>query len=276
MAKPFDAEAFKNRLRTSWVGSEFICLEKISSTNTFLKECAISDFIHGMIVLADHQSDGRGQYEKKWEAAPYQNLTFSIGFKPPSGNRLSLLTLACASAVAGVLEQYTDKTVKIKWPNDLMVDGKKIGGVLTESKFCGIKPERVIIGMGVNIFQKRFRNSWNQKATCLQSLSDRQLSREQILSEFLLNIEKTYLQWHKYDLALLRSINSRLRGYGEWVRLSVYHELQDEEYKFIGVSDQGELLMLNRQLDVNKFTYEQVRIITVEQRVSETDQSLSA
>jgi len=276
VAQSFDAEYFKNRLRTSWVGSEFICIKKIHSTNSFLKECPLTEFVHGMVVLAEQQTDGRGQYEKKWESAPYQNLTFTIGFKPPIGTRLALLTLGCAWAVAEALDIYTDKTVKIKWPNDLLVDGKKIGGLLTESKFCGSKPERVIIGIGLNIFQKKFSKNLAHKAVCLESISNKKISRELILRDCLFNVEKAYHQWHKHDLNLLKSINSRLVGYGEWVRLSVYRELQDEEYKFIGVSDQGELLMLNRQLDVNKFSYEQVRIITGKQRVSKTDQSISA
>ena len=276
MSQHFDVEYFKNLLRTTWIGSEFVYIEKINSTNTYLKDLPFSELIHGMVVLTDYQFDGRGQYEKKWEAAPFKNLTFTIGFKPPDGSRLPLLTLGCACAISKVLERYTGQRVHIKWPNDLLIGGKKIGGLLTESKICGSKPERVLIGIGINIFQKRFRKELDGIALSLDSVSRFPVSREKILSECLLEIEQSYRQWHKMDVDLQRSINERLIGYGDWVWLRIYENLQKEKYKFIGVSENGELLMLNQQLDVNKFSYEQIRIITGDQGISETDKSLSA
>jgi BirA family biotin operon repressor/biotin-[acetyl-CoA-carboxylase] ligase len=87
------------------------------------------------------------------------------------------------------------------------------------------------------------------------------VSREKILSEILLHIEQSYIKWHKRETELQRSINSKLIGYGKWVHLLVNGEKRSETYKCLGVGEDGELLMLNQQLDVNTFRHEQVRII---------------
>lgn len=268
MTRPFDVKLFKDLLRTTWVGSEFIYIEKVDSTNSFLKTVPTHDFVHGTIVLTDHQKKGRGQYEKTWEAAPFHNLTFTIGYRPPTGERISLLTLATATAIANVLQEYVDDNVRIKWPNDLYVGKRKIGGILTECIFNGQKPERVIIGAGVNVYQKSFSSNLQQKAVSLCELTKKELSREVLLSQILSEAEQIYHRWHKFDVGLQREINQKLIGYGEWVDIAIYDKIQDHKFKFIGISDKGELLMLNEQLDVNKFSYEQIRIIPTGNSVS--------
>ncbi len=276
MIRPFDVNLFKNLLRTTWVGSEFIYIDKVDSTNSFLKTIPSENFVHGTIVLTDHQKKGRGQYEKNWEAAPYQNLTFTFGFRPPSGNRLSLLTLATATAIAKVIQQYTADKILIKWPNDLIVNGKKIGGILTECIFNGPKPDRVIIGAGINIFQEEYSNKIKNKTISLCDITNREISKEILLSQILSETELNYHRWHKYEIDLQREINQNLIGYGEWVDITIYDKMQDQKFKFIGISDKGELLMLNEQLDVNKFSYEQIRIFPAGNRLSKASRNISA
>jgi BirA family transcriptional regulator, biotin operon repressor / biotin---[acetyl-CoA-carboxylase] ligase len=276
MANRFDADECKNRLRTTWLGSEFIYIKEVGSTNTYLKKIPSGKLTHGTVVITDHQKKGRGQYERKWEAAPFQNLTFTVAFRPPKGDRLALLTLACASAIAGVLETYTDEAIQIKWPNDILVQNRKIGGLLTECVFNGPKPDRVLTGIGLNVYQQNFGKDPGDAAVSLASISNKVLSREKLLSEILLELELIYHRWHKFDDELQREINQRLIGYGEWVRISVYQKMTDEKFKFIGVNEKGELLMLNEQLDVNKFSYEQIRIITGNESISESKQDLPA
>jgi BirA family transcriptional regulator, biotin operon repressor / biotin---[acetyl-CoA-carboxylase] ligase len=276
MATRFDVDQCKNRLRTTWLGSEFIYIKEVDSTNTWLKRIPSGELIHGTVAITDHQTKGRGQYERSWEAAPFQNLTFTIAFRPPKGERLSLLTLACASAIAQVLERYTNEKVLVKWPNDILVRNKKIGGLLTECIFNGPKPDRVLIGIGLNIFQKQFGKEIHNSAVSLSSISSQSVTREQLLGEILSQIELIYHRWHRFDEDLQREINHRLIGYGEWVQISVYDKLTDEKFKFIGVNEKGELLMLNEQLDVNKFSYEQIRIIAGNESIPKAEKGLSA
>lgn len=269
MPEKFDVEYFKNQLRTTWLGSEFIYLSKVDSTSTYLKRIPSPDLVHGSVVITDHQMKGRGQYERKWEAEPGRNLTFTIGLRPPSAERLTLLTLACGYAIALVLEEYIPGEVSIKWPNDLYIGDKKIGGLLTECTFFGSKPDRVLIGIGLNTGQNHFSDDVKEKAISLADIADRAFSREQLLCRFLEKTELFYQQWHKHNTELQKQISQKMIGYGEWVRVRINGELRDEKYKFLGVNEKGELLLLNRELDVNTFSYEQIRIITARQGVPE-------
>lgn len=269
MCKPFHVDVFKENLMSEWMGKDFIYKKEVDSTNLILKSVPSEKLNQGTTLLADYQAKGRGQYEKKWNSDPFRDLTFTIALKPKSGTRYTLLTLGCAKALADVLQKYTDETIRIKWPNDLMVRDKKIGGILTESIFMGNKPDRVLIGIGLNIYQKKFHASLSNIAVSLQQIAHKPITREILLCECLKEIEEVYHQWVMSDPNLLVDIHKILIGYGEWVKLSIYNNIQPDKYKFIGISNKGELLMLNEQLDVNKFSYEQVRIIPCKQPVPE-------
>lgn len=271
MPDKFDVDHFRHILQTSWVGSEFIYLEKTDSTNSYLKEIPSSDLIHGTVVLADHQVKGRGQYERKWEAEPYKNLTFTIAFRPKVSERLNLLSLSVAYSITRTLETYILKSIRLKWPNDILVGEKKLGGLLTECTFNGSKPDRVLIGLGLNIAQKKFSNGVKNSAISFNQVSDNEMRREDLLNEILLGIENTYHRWHKKDESLRQDISKKLLGYGEWSRVSINGIIPNQKFKLIGINSNGELMMLNEQLDVNTFTYEQVRIITGNQGVSTTE-----
>lgn len=267
MSVPFDPDIFEKNLKTDWIGRNFIYQKQLDSTNLFLKKVPSEDLRPGTVLLADYQTHGRGQYEKEWISNRYENLTFTIAVRPTISSKYSLLTLCCALAIADVFEEYTSEKVNLKWPNDLLVSGKKIGGILTEAIFLGNKPDRVLIGAGLNIHQQEFGETAGSDIISLCQITDHHISREKLLCECLKKIEHSYDLWENSDNNQLIQISKRLIGYGEWVNLSVYNKLLPEKYKFIGVSNKGELLMLDEQLDVHKFSYEQVRIFPVKQRV---------
>jgi BirA family transcriptional regulator, biotin operon repressor / biotin---[acetyl-CoA-carboxylase] ligase len=262
MENLFDVEFFNNQLRTTWVGSEFIHIKKVDSTNSWLKKIPSKKLVHGTVVNTDHQVNGRGQYERNWHAAPGKNLTFTIGLRPPGADRLTLLTMASAYALSTIIEQYTEHTVKIKWPNDVMIDGKKVGGILTECIFLGSKPDRVLIGIGLNIAESNFQSDLAGSAISLKDVSKVKIRKEKLLCECLSAFEQCYHKWHKHDNELHQSISQKMIGYGEWVRLKVDHKFKEGKYKFLGINEKGELLVLNEELDVNTFSHEQVRIVT--------------
>lgn len=273
MSKKFDVDRFRHILRTSWLGCEFIYLEKTDSTNSYLKEFPSSELVHGTVVLADHQLKGRGQYERKWEAEPYKNLTFTVALRPNTSERLNLLSIAVAYSITITLEEYIKSKVCLKWPNDILVDGKKLGGLLTECTFNGSRTDRVLIGFGLNVAQNHFSNGVKETAVSFNDVSDISVSREELLNQILLGIENVYHRWHKQDETLKKDISNKLLGYGEWVEVSINGVIPNQKFKFIGINSKGELMMLNEQLDVNTFTYEQVRIITGNQGVSASETS---
>lgn len=263
MSKPFHVDEFKKNSLTEWMGRDFIYLREVKSTNSYLKRLPADQFSHGTVLLADNQTAGRGQYEKSWISDPFKNLTFTIALKPEINSSLTLLTLGCASAVSDVLQRYCHEPIQIKWPNDIFVDGMKMGGILTESVFMGSRIERVLIGIGINIHQNEIIQLNSYHSCSLADLSQTKITREGLLNECLQEIELMYDYWLQSNPVMIKSIHSRLIGYGEWVKLQVYDELLSGTYKCIGVNEKGELLMLNEQLDVDKFSYEQVRIVPI-------------
>lgn len=219
-----------------------------------------STSLHGAVILADYQTGGRGQYHRSWKVEPGQNLTFSLIFEPPKPERFSLLTLSCALAVAEVIDKHAGISTRLKWPNDILHENKKLSGILTETQFSGNKLERVVVGIGLNVNQNEFRDELKNKATSLRLEASKSFSREKLLAEILQKIEYRYRLWNEFNPDLVKQINRMMAGYGEWTQLSVNDEKLNGEYKFLGVNEAGALVALTRELDVRTFSYEQVRV----------------
>ncbi|PWN07367.1 biotin--[acetyl-CoA-carboxylase] ligase [Rhodohalobacter mucosus] len=270
MKQPFDVDLLNSRLSSSWLGRKFIHMDQVESTNSYLKKLPGDKLVHGTVLHTDHQTGGRGQYKRIWHSGPNQNLTFTIAFRPSHADRVPLLTLACAHAVSEALSGFSNEPVLIKWPNDLIAGGKKLGGILTECIFLGNKPDRILIGLGLNIFKEGYEGVSPEQAVCLEELNDEsaELKREEILAKCLKAIEKAYLQWEKQDPQLHNTVSRRLIGYGQWVRIAINGRPEDGRFKFLGVNREGELTALNEELDVNTFKHGQVRILTGNEDVS--------
>lgn len=218
---------------------------------------------HGTVCLTDDQTKGRGQYERTWETQPARNLTFSIAFQPKLQGRLHILTLMCAYCLVQLLDELYDLEAIIKWPNDVLVDGRKIAGFLTESVFVGDTLERVVVGIGLNVNQRDFSPELARQANSLVNLTGYQLiNREKLLSRFLDNIETHYTNWHKQSTDLLASINKNIDGYGKWITLEINDEVLPDSYKLLGVNEHGQLTVLDQELNPHRYEYEQIRIIT--------------
>lgn len=262
MSQSFDEEYFKNQLRTSWVGSEFLSLKETDSTNTRMKAIPFDNFVHGTVIQAARQSSGRGQYKRKWESGEGDNLMFSVGFRPPAADRLPLLTLSSAMAVLDELGRFTDATLQLKWPNDVMCRDKKIGGVLTECLFIGQKPDRVVIGVGLNSGDNWFSGELSESAISLPDVADSTPRKELLLAGILNRIEQVYQRWHKRDVELHKDVSRHLIGYGNWVGLAMDGHPLNGSYKFLGMNEEGEFLALNEELDIKRFAHEQIRVVT--------------
>ena len=263
MENPFDVELFRSGLNTVWLGHEFIHKDEAESTNTLLKKGSADELVHGTVLHTDHQTGGRGQYNRAWYSGARRNLTFTIAFKPEKSDRLPLLTLACAYGISRVLEGYSGESVLLKWPNDLMANGKKLGGILTECIFLGNKPDRVLVGAGINVLKDGYPGMNGDTVTFLEELCDglASISRERILAESLNTVETVYEQWVRNDPQLYRTVSKRLIGYGKWVEVSLNGIKKEGRFKFLGVNEEGEPIALNEELDVNTFKHGQFRIL---------------
>ena len=136
--------------------------ETLDSTNKYLENIDISGIDEGYIVQTNRQTGGVGQQENRWESEPNKNLTLSLLLKPtflPIADRY-MITKAISIAITEFLKQeIPDKTISIKWPNDIYVDKNKICGILISNKFRGSTFKSTIIGIGFNVNQTTFSHN---------------------------------------------------------------------------------------------------------------------
>lgn len=256
----FNEKAFKESLKTKWLGQSFWCFDELPSTNSYAKFLPQKTTKHGTVVFTDYQTAGRGQRSRSWTSLASENLTFSIVLKPENGDRLMLLTLVIAYAVKEAIQKYLNVSTQLKWPNDILCNERKLCGILTETQFTGSRLDKVIVGIGLNVNQSEFDKELSEKATSLLSLTGKNINREKLLCYLLQEIESCYEKWFYHDSEIIRQVNKSLIGCGEWVRLEIDEKKTEDKYKFIGVNDSGAFMALNPNMDVQTFTHEQVRI----------------
>ncbi len=135
------------------IGKEIIFFESTSSTNDAAIEIGRQrDDPEGIVVIADSQTGGRGRFGRKWESPPGANLHFTVLLKPRfSPQHASLMTLAAAIAVTRAIRDKAEIHAEIKWPNDILINGKKTGGILSEIKARGDLIDILAVGIGVNV-----------------------------------------------------------------------------------------------------------------------------
>lgn len=257
----FDSVRFKSGLNTHTFGKNTFVFDELDSTNAWLKSANSDDIQNGSICLADVQYAGRGQHKRAWISDPASNLTWSIVYKTEQHDRLFMLTLASMLAVSEIVDEELGLTSRLKWPNDLMIDRKKIGGVLAEAVFNGNHLDRFIVGIGLNINQSTFPSDL-PNAVSMSMLTGRYHNREDILARIVNKIELMFDKWMQHDRQLVKSINERLLGYGEKVYVDVDGMPLEGKKLMLGVNVSGHLHLMDDDYTVHTYAYEQVRINT--------------
>lgn len=177
-------------------------LKEIDSTNEQAKRLAAKGAPHETLILADRQTAGKGRRGRNWESTTEGNLYFSLLLRPEiAPDKASMLTLVMALAVVKVLQRTVknckaDKMPLIKWPNDIVITGRKVCGILTELTMRGQTIDSVIIGVGVNIRKQDFAPELADKATDLETEWSVCLDREEMLQ----NIMEAFRQYYNVFL----------------------------------------------------------------------------
>ena len=139
-------------LATLVVGKRVVCLRSVTSTNDWARAAAERAAYEGTIVIAEKQTHGRGQRGRSWIAPPGACILTSIIFRPTfPPSELFILTALGALAVARAIETVLSVQCSMKWPNDLMIAGRKVGGILTEGAISGNELHFAIVGIGLNV-----------------------------------------------------------------------------------------------------------------------------
>lgn len=167
---------------------KIIYYKKVESTNNLLSKLIDGEKLNDNLVLvADYQTNGKGQRGKKWYSTKNKNLLFSIYIKPDNyiNNQQVYFNIITSLSIIYTLKNYINNSViNIKSPNDILVDGDKISGILIETSILKKKMKRIIIGVGININQSRFSFKENNP-TSLKKILNFNIDKNEVLNLFL-------------------------------------------------------------------------------------------
>lgn len=182
--------------KTKWAGSEVIYYDITDSTNVRAWQEVTQSTGNGALFVTNEQIQGKGRRGRSWESPAGKNLYFSLVLRSTlTVQQAPMVTLVMALSVARVLACHTRLQTQIKWPNDIVIQGKKVCGILTEMKLQGDAPDFIVIGVGVNVLQQSFDGELADKAADLESLSGRAFCREGLLADILAAFEADYRQF---------------------------------------------------------------------------------
>jgi len=195
------ADQIKAEVPDAVIGGEIIVLQETSSTNNVISRIASTDGLppipEGLVVFAEHQTDGRGQRGNRWESAAGKGLWFSILLRPKiqlsdSGR----LTIWAIEAISDVISTKVGLEPAIKLPNDVQLDGRKVSGVLVEMRAQEKAPHLAVVGIGINMNQSRddFPPELQDQATSLALALGRKVDRQNFAVAVLRKLDTTYRQ----------------------------------------------------------------------------------
>jgi BirA family biotin operon repressor/biotin-[acetyl-CoA-carboxylase] ligase len=187
----FNLNTYKEKLSTDFIGQSIQYYPKLDSTNAKAWELVSENTQNGTVVITDNQTKGRGRQSNKWISIPDKSLTFSIILYPNAPpNKINLYSLIAGLAITDCLNEY-DIQAKLKWPNDILIKGKKAGGILCESKINGGVIKSMVIGIGLNVNDKteEFPEVLRKNATSLMIENGKQYQLEILLAKFLNHLE---------------------------------------------------------------------------------------
>lgn len=239
------------------IGRPLVRLESVGSTQDITFELAERGAAEGTTVLARYQQTGRGRAGRKWESVPGDALMFSIVLRPSfSINRLGLLSLLAGDAIAGALNELYTFTPAVKWPNDVLVDGEKVSGVLTQTRIRGTAPVIAVLGIGINVNSDQ--KNLPSGASSVRSILGHHVDPEPLFRTVLTGLEQRYRNLQVGDVSgWLERIDQHLWLKGEDVTLHDAERLRSG--RLLGVDDTGALHLQTEEGPVRIVSGELVR-----------------
>lgn len=248
---------YKILANTIFLGKDVLFLPECHSTNDKALELIRSGQVgEGAIVICGHQTRGKGQRGNTWESEPGQNLTFSLVLKPGflDVTEQFFLNMMISNSIRRLLQEYLP-SLQVKWPNDLVVPDKgKIGGILIENILSSSAWEYAVVGIGLNINQRRFGAS---KATSLALITGGQFDLQELFRLLVSYIEQGFISLKKGKMEeILRDYVHHLFLKDKW---AVYRENEtDFEGKISGVSRDGKLQMMLKDGSIRTFGLKEI------------------
>lgn len=249
------ASEISKELSTGYIGKKIYVYNEVSSTNTIAKFLSMQNNENGTVIISEKQTKGKGRTGKDWES-PLGGIWLSIIMKPNvEQSRFPLITLATGVAVAKTLEKIGIENPEIKWPNDILINGKKVCGILTESVAKSNKIENVVIGVGIdaNIETAQFPNELKEITTTLKEELGKECDENLIIKIFLEEFEEICeLFNHESYEQILNNWRKRSYTIGKIVEVKKPFNPSFDAY-VVGINEEGALIV-----EKNDGTFEKV------------------
>lgn len=238
------AQEIESRLTTAWVGRQVVYEPVVDSTNNKAKRLAEEGAGHGTLVLADQQSQGKGRRGRSWSTPPGTAVAMTVIVRPGMRpEQASMLTLIMGLAVASACRSLFELDAQIKWPNDIVIGGKKLCGILTEMSAEMNEIHYLVIGTGINVNMEEFPMEIRDTATSLCLELGKKVRRADVIQRCLEYFEQYY------DVFMETENLSRLQKLYNQLLVSRDRQVRvltpGNEYQGIsrGINDKGELLV---------------------------------
>lgn len=233
------------------MGRKIVYFEETDSTNIQARLLANGEDWDGTLVVAEMQNRGKGRRGRSWSSPKGSGIWMSLLIKPEiSPEKVSPITLVAALAVHRALRRICPDTFLIKWPNDIVADGKKLCGILTETESEGDYINYVVMGIGINVNNTSFPEEISKTATSISETAGHAVKRAPIVADFLAEFEGLYEEFEKSgDLSpMIEEYKGCLANMDRRVRI-----LEPEnEWEGIarGINERGELLVENENGEI--------------------------
>jgi len=244
------------------ISNTIIELDRVDSTNLYAERLLKQEIVEdGTVIIATAQTAGKGQGENTWETEPGKDLTFTVILHPTFLNAAGqfLLSKAISLGVCDFLANYIDD-VLVKWPNDVFVYGKKIGGILIRHTVNNEMLQTTIVGIGININQTSFDPQLST-ATSLSLILGREFILEETLSQLCEALDNRYAMLRNEEIAELENDYLKsLLGFGETRRFRVKDVTVEGVIR--GVDDFGRLLVEHPGMPVRTYAHKEIEFVS--------------
>ncbi|MGD2278769.1 MAG: biotin--[acetyl-CoA-carboxylase] ligase [Candidatus Omnitrophota bacterium] len=229
-------------LKTKNIGQKNVYhYEHIDSTNNKAYELAESGEPEGTIVVAEAQGKGKGRIGRKWASPKGEGVYMSLVLRPDvETDEIPTITLIAAISAVKAIDEVCSLKPKIKWPNDILVNSKKLGGILTEIKAQPDQVDFLILGIGINV--NTHQDKIPRIATSLKNECSKRISRSEVVKRFLENFEKDYTKFKKEGFKSLRNeCKSNSSVLGKKVKVTEHHKTLEGEA--VDIDQKGALIL---------------------------------
>ena len=210
----FEYSIFETHLKSEKFGRHIKYFESTSSTNNEAKGYLVKDDSHGHVIVTKNQTNGRGRRDNQWFSVPNKSLTFSIIINQKKIKNKKILSIISAIAIIKAIKKISNVNCSIKWPNDIILNNQKIGGILIEKKL-----DYMIVGIGINVNEERSDLNMEIKnaSTSLRINNNPLIKLETLLAYILNELEKCCQEKNKYLinkwLSYCCHINKKIKFY---------------------------------------------------------------